>query len=512
MLVALTILLLAFVRIRLLQTPLERDEGEYAYAGQLMLHGIPPYQLAYNMKFPGTYAAYALIMAVFGQTTQGIHLGFLLLNAATIVLIYLIGKRLFAPAAGVASSAAYALLSVGLGVDGTQAHATHFVVLAALAGVLLLLRGTESGRWWVLLGSGVLFGLSVLMKQHAILFVAFGAVYLAWRQRMQWRSLAIKLALFVAGVLAPLALTGLLLWRAGVFAKFWFWTISYARQYAQEQSLADGWEAFRTVFPSVVGPNAGIWAAAFVGIVLVWWRERRSSALFLTAFLVFSFLAVCPGFYFREHYFVLLLPAVALFAGAAVSALRQWSRSPALAYGIGVAVLLISLFQQQDFLFQMSPFAVSRAMYGTNPFPEAVQIAHYLRNHSEKNARIAVLGSEPEILFYADRLPATGYIYTYSLMENQPYAQKMQEEFVRDVEASRPEYMVVVDVVYSWLPRPNSPKRLMEWWNSTGIQSYSPVGVADIISPDHTEYRWENVENYNSQPHPAVWIYKRKSS
>jgi len=44
------------IRVRLLGIPLERDEGEYAYAGQLMLQGIPPYKLAYNMKFPGTYA------------------------------------------------------------------------------------------------------------------------------------------------------------------------------------------------------------------------------------------------------------------------------------------------------------------------------------------------------------------------------------------------------------------------------------------------------------------------
>jgi hypothetical protein len=29
-------------RIRLLGIPLERDEGEYAYAGQLMLQGIAP--------------------------------------------------------------------------------------------------------------------------------------------------------------------------------------------------------------------------------------------------------------------------------------------------------------------------------------------------------------------------------------------------------------------------------------------------------------------------------------
>src|ERR1700676_2959186 len=66
--IALIILLIAGIRFRLRDFPLERDEGEYAYAGQLILQGIPPYQLAYNMKLPGTYGAYALIMAVFGQT------------------------------------------------------------------------------------------------------------------------------------------------------------------------------------------------------------------------------------------------------------------------------------------------------------------------------------------------------------------------------------------------------------------------------------------------------------
>jgi hypothetical protein len=65
------------IRIRLLGIPLERDEGEYAYAGQLILQGIPPYKLAYNMKFPGTYAAYAAIISIFGQTIAAVHLGLL---------------------------------------------------------------------------------------------------------------------------------------------------------------------------------------------------------------------------------------------------------------------------------------------------------------------------------------------------------------------------------------------------------------------------------------------------
>jgi len=73
----LILLFVVIVRVRLLPVPLERDEGEYAYAGQLILDGIPPYQLVYNVKFPGIYAAYALLIAVFGQTASGIHLGLL---------------------------------------------------------------------------------------------------------------------------------------------------------------------------------------------------------------------------------------------------------------------------------------------------------------------------------------------------------------------------------------------------------------------------------------------------
>ena len=68
-----TLAAVVFIRLRLSSMPLERDEGEYAYFGQLMLDGVPPYQAAYNMKWPGTYASYAAIMAVFGQTTVAIR-------------------------------------------------------------------------------------------------------------------------------------------------------------------------------------------------------------------------------------------------------------------------------------------------------------------------------------------------------------------------------------------------------------------------------------------------------
>jgi hypothetical protein len=67
--------LIVAIRIRLLGIPLERDEGEYAYAGQLILQGIPPYKLAYTMKVRGTYVGYSLIMSIFGQNIYATHLG-----------------------------------------------------------------------------------------------------------------------------------------------------------------------------------------------------------------------------------------------------------------------------------------------------------------------------------------------------------------------------------------------------------------------------------------------------
>src|SRR6266567_4929398 len=176
------------IRIRLLGIPLERDEGEYAYAGQLMLQGIPPYKLAYNMKFPGTYAAYALIMSIFGQTIVGIHLGLLLVNAVTIALIFLLGRRLMSSTAGIAAAVTYAVLSLSPFVLGLAAHAAHFVMLPVLGGTLLLLHKHERPGFGRLFATGLLFGVGLMMKQPGVCFVPFAAIYLIWKDLHDWRS------------------------------------------------------------------------------------------------------------------------------------------------------------------------------------------------------------------------------------------------------------------------------------------------------------------------------------
>jgi len=145
------------IRIRLLNLPLERDEGEYAYVGQLMLEGVPPYREAYTMKWPGTAAAYAVTMALFGETAAGIHSGLILVNLATAFMVWVLARRIFGDSGGAAAT--YALLSICRPTLGLAAHATHYVMLSALGGILLLQntdnRTSRARFFW----AGLLLGL-----------------------------------------------------------------------------------------------------------------------------------------------------------------------------------------------------------------------------------------------------------------------------------------------------------------------------------------------------------------
>ena len=522
-LITLVLVLNCAIRFHLRNIPLERDEGEYAYAGQLMLQGIPPYKLAYNMKLPGTYAAYALILAVFGQTPAGVHLGVLLVSSLTVFLVFLLALQLAGPTAGVVAGASYGLLSVSPSVLGFCGHATHFVVLMATAGVLLLLRALDKERLWLFFASGVFLGLAFVMKQPGLLFVIFGALYLLRTERqheVEWRKLATKLGAFLAGAALPFVFTCLTLWRAGLFGRFWFWTISYASQYATNWGWSDGAHLLVRMFPAIMGPGVWLWIISALGITAFVWDEKmRPQAPFVLGFLLFSFLAVCPGLLFREHYFILMLPAVSILAGIAVSSgmkiLSLDRQTRALRFAPAI-ILIIALgwcfYRQKDFFLEENPISVSRKFYGGNPFPEAILVADYIRQHTSETASIVVLGSEPEIYFYAHRHSATGYIYTYGLMEEQKYALKMQQEMINEVEAARPEALVWVNVRASWLPHDHSEGLILSWAQKYVHDHYDLTGVADI-HPTQTDYRWgDDAKNYQPRSNSVVFVFKRKTS
>jgi 4-amino-4-deoxy-L-arabinose transferase-like glycosyltransferase len=513
------ILFFDLIRIRLLSFPLERDEGEYAYAAQLILRGLAPYQLCYTMKLPGTAAAYALFMAVFGQTATGIHLGLLLVNSATIVLVYFLAERLFGKLGAVVASASFAYLSLLPAVSGFAGHATQFVLLPAVGGILLLLKAIESEGLARFFWSGVLLGLALMMKQPGILFLLFGTFWLVqshWPPPRDWRRCASQAATLLAGSLLPFALTCLILLKAGMFHKFWFWTFDYAREYGTVQTFAQGLTDLWSAGVSVVGSAVLIWLIAALGLALMLSDSKtRSHFLFAAGFLAFSFAATFPGLYFRNHYFVLMLPAVALLCAGAVTAgtnllrasaaAEKWAVAPALLFLLALGV---SILHEEEFFFEINPVAASRKYYSINPFVEALEISDFLRTHSSPEDRIAVVGSEPEIYFYSHRLSATGYVYMYPLMEPQPYASTMQKEMIAEIEASHPRFLIMVDNPLSWLHRDESDPTIVLWFAKYAQAGYHLVGLADMLK-EGTEYHWADAATYRPRSPFRLFVYER---
>ena len=417
----------------------------------------------------------------------------------------------------------YALASVISQVTGLWANAEHFVVLPALVGLLLICKADDKRGYVRLLIAGLLFGLAFIIKQHGIFFALFAALYLLYsglrNKPIKWIKVIVAQIVFAAGAITPFVLVCFFFWRNGTFDKFWFWTFTYAREYTTSLSLSDAWANFNEQMGGIFKESYPVWLFAIAGLFAVIIIKRyRQWAVFTIGLFVFSFLAVCPGFYFRGHYFIFLLPAVAILAGAAFSAIDGLFQRimPALlrvivTIVIGSIVVGYSLYDQRVYLFDNSPDVVCRMVYGANPFPESLRIAEFIRNNTGPNDTVAVVGSEPQIYFYSGRRSATSYIYTYPLMEPTQAAGKMQQEMITQIETAKPAFMVFVRVSTSWLIQPNFKQDIFNWFESYVSNFYKLVGVADIQPSGQTIYYW-NSRAKNPSPESQFWVavFKRQ--
>ncbi len=513
------------VRSHLREMPLERDEGEYACAGQLILQGIPPYQLAYNMKFPGVYFAYALLMKMFGQTSPGIHLGIMLVTSASAILVFLIGGQLLGAAGGLMAAALFAGLSAEPMAYGLAGHATHFVTLFVCAGALALLKAEKRPSLLWPASAGLAFGAAILMKQHAVFFLPIAAGWLAWRtpgqKQNSFAPSISRVGIFIAGFAMPLLLTAAALAKAGVWHRFYFWTIQYARQYISIFPLPTVPRQFIAGFGPIFDSGIWVWLLGMAGLGVMFFQTgRRRAALFGAGLFLAGLAAACPGFYFSGHYFLPAMPGLALLNATLILAVADQLKTfrqiralrwlPAFLFCVVAGDLMI---RNSETWFTLAPREISRNLYGLNPFPESTEIARYLAAHTSPRETIAVLGSEPQIYFLARRHSASGYIYMYPLTEPQPLAPQMRKEFISEIETARPSCVIFVNLASSWLSAvyPGAPPdhSIQDWWDGYA-KTYQLVGAVDVFADRPSEFFWDGqlAERTNSSP-PEISIYRR---
>jgi hypothetical protein len=398
----------------------------------------------------------------------------------------------------------------------------------------------QSGKWILAAASGLMIGIAFLMKQQGVFMMVFGGATLLLLGLLMpaypRRKLPLAVAAYSLAAVLPYGVICLWLWKAGVWVKFWFWTVTYASKYVENEPLSAAPIYFWFTFSGILRALWPLWTLAVVGGIGLFLRPSKPGVcIFVPLYFLFSFLCVCPGFYFRQHYFIVLLPCVAMLAGLGCRALwdlasmkfalpsadvasqpavgrqkrsqatgqqSRASQAPApVANGFGpltsLAVIVMAaavggtVWMERDFFFVWRPLDACVRTYMSNPFVEAPQIAEYLKAHTTPDDTIAVIGSEPEIFFDAGRRSATGYIYTYGLVEVQPLAAQMQKEMAAEIEAAKPKYVVFANVRCSWLTVPQSQTAICDWALSYINRNYEVVGAYDLASPLKSDVYWD---------------------
>jgi Dolichyl-phosphate-mannose-protein mannosyltransferase len=450
--------------------PLERDEGEYAYIGQRWLLGEIPYQSSFDQKPPGVFVAYAVILRLVGTSPAAIHWAAQVYALGTLALIFLLGRKLFSPLTGLLAALLATVLAADPGVFGQAANTELFMLLPMTGAFLTALLAVERRSFgWALL-TGLLSAAAVLFKQVAVLDGLFYLLLLLAGRGARGR--------LVAGMLVG---AGLLIvpcvsyfWLAGAVGDFYDCTIGYNLQYAGARPLSRYLPSLLSEFPILLASAWPIYLLAAAGLVLALtgpWRKPEiptsRAGILVAGWLCASFLGIVPGGSFFLHYFVQIVPPLALLAARGAIGLFQGLAAPAwvrngLAVAAAATAMMGSVASASWYYLQGTPAQKCRQLYGMNPFPEAPEVAAFVAANSHSDESVLIYGSEPQIYFYAARKSATRYIFVYPLMTGFADAARRQQTAVAEINRRQPAVIVAVNAPTSFARDRARPRDLDE--------------------------------------------------
>jgi len=398
-------------------------------------------------------------------------------------------------------------------------------MLFVCSGVYILLLSIDSEKKSLFIWSGVFFGLGLLIKQNVLIFIGFPIVILCWDLLKNFKENNIvwfgPLLFFLLGCFIPLSIFFLFCLITGSWDQMFFWTFIMPSEMTPPISITRLIYQLKILAIPIIEVSPLFFGLAVIGLLSpLWDKTSRPATTFIIVFWFFSFLTMCIAFYLRAHYFLYLFPATALLIGIGFNSfylIIKKSRLIKFESLIIVSTVLIiftySVLDQRKFLFQTTPEALSRILYESNPFIESLVIADYVNEHSSPQDKIAILGSEPQILFYADRISATKHILTYPLMGNHQHANLMQKEAMTEIELSKPPILINVVIPTSWLFQKDSKSMLFHWLDSFVSRHYKLAGIVEILNTKTTNYYWgKDVIKFSPKGDSFIQIYQRKQS
>jgi hypothetical protein len=229
-------------------------------------------------------------------------------------------------------------------------------------------------------------------------------------------------------IIAPIFFTGGL-------AQLWEYAFVYNRYYVSFIGFAYGSmvNLFGYIFPFI--------------LLCVWFVIRRLKHwIFFFGICITSILNICASQLL--HYYIILLPTLALMAAVALVDLAEKlislrTRREKDIFIIGTTISVIALLAIPfSYIYTASPNQISEIHFDGFPFVESVLLAKILKEDTSKNDTVFIWGNEPQILYYADRRSATQFVILDPIVISTPFREIFTQTLLSELSINHPKAII----------------------------------------------------------------------
>lgn len=468
------ILGLTFIlRMNFWDQPFQMDEGVYGYIGWGMLDGLVPYKDLFDHKPPGIYLLYSLVFLLTEPTALNIKVFTTIYTFGTVLAVFLVARKVAGEKAGLLAALLFGIFSCGPKIEGGGSNTEIFMILPYTLAVLSLLKAIEKGRRRDYLLTGLWTGVACTIKQVAAVNLLWVGAYLIvriWRQR-KWTTVVRVTAdgcWMTVGAILPWVPYLVYFYLNDALAHFYFWQVNFNLDYMASAHGSAKITVFYHRTMDILRENGLLWLLALAATIYHWQELRkgvtadegensqswRSSGWFLMAIWpLFSLLGVVAGGRFFPHYYIQMIPPLAILGGAGLMVLIRKVRAEGIrlfGHPVGLAIILVFIWAILLFVKTDAPYyliyngpQISLHQYQTPVFSVTRFVGKYLRNRTQPEDLIYVWAVNPEINFYALRKTPSPFLVYSTSFARLPW--DTHAEVMQSLHRAPPRYIVALE-------------------------------------------------------------------
>jgi 4-amino-4-deoxy-L-arabinose transferase-like glycosyltransferase len=385
------------------------SEAMYSVVANEIVDGGRPYADAVERKPPLLFWTYAAIFKVAGKFNwKALHLVAVVWTLCVMAGLYAIGNELFDSNTGLIAALFYSVFQPWWTWKNLTFDSEMLMNLPIIWAWTTAFRRSASRVRAELLPAGALLGAAFLLKQPAAMAAVPLGIYLLLPSYRASRNLTprnsiIQATILTLGFLIALGSVAIVLWKQGILHDAFYWTIADhdVPHVFWQKGMVNTLTFLGACLPLIIGSTMSCRDKSEI------WSGRTAERTALLGLLAASAIGAAAGARFYPHYYVQLIPPLALLAAPYYA--RLWSRTiqpphwilrPRVTYAwLALTVVAFSIKHWTGLAPQRVPFEAGR----------------YLLTHSAPADRIFVWGQSSEIYLDAQRRSACRYITTFPL-------------------------------------------------------------------------------------------------